>query len=148
MPVRVYYEVLNQKDSPAIYSDNYASRPAAGYRGRIFNSPDTGQIFYDTGTTWTLLADAGVGGGSLASVCANGNTTATGISITAGGLSTNSLTSTNLTAGSIPFIGTGGLFSQDNANLFWDDTNNYFGITPLVKLVAVNKVPVALGKVY
>lgn len=128
MPIRVYYEVLNQKGTPALYSDNYASRPAAGYTGRIFYSPDTAQIFYDTGTTWTLLADAGVGSGSLASVCANGNTTATGIVITAGGLSTNSLTSTNLTAGSIPFIGTGGLFNQDNSNLFWDNTNKYLGI--------------------
>jgi hypothetical protein len=137
MPIRVYYEVLNQKGTPALYSDNFASRPAAGYVGRIFNSPDTGQIFYDTGTTWTLLADAGVGSGSLASVCANGNTTATGIQITAGGLSTNSLTSTNLTAGSMPFIGTGGLFSQDNANFFWDNTNKRLGIrtnTPSVEL--------------
>jgi len=128
MPIRVYYEVLNQKGTPALYSDNYAQRPAAGYQGRIFYSPDTAQIFYDTGSTWTLLADAGVGSGSLASVCANGNTTATGISITAGGLSTNSLTSTNLTAGSIPFIGTGGLFSQDNSNLFWDNTNKWLGL--------------------
>lgn len=137
MPIRVYYEVLNQKGTPALYSDNYAQRPAAGYQGRIFYSPDTAQIFYDTGSTWTLLADAGVGSGSLASVCANGNTTATGISITAGGLSTNSLTSTNLTAGSIPFINTGGLFSQDNTNFFWDNTNKYLGIntnTPSVAL--------------
>jgi hypothetical protein len=124
----VYYEVLNQKGTPALYSDNYAQRPAAGYQGRIFYSPDTAQIFYDTGSTWILLADAGVGSGSLASVCANGNTTATGISITAGGLSTNSLTSTNLTAGSIPFIGTGGLFSQDNTNFVWDNTNKRLGI--------------------
>lgn len=136
MPIRVYYEVLNQKGTPALYSDNFAQRPAAGFQGRIFNSPDTGQIFYDTGTTWTLLADAGVGSGSLASVCANGNTTATGIQITAGGLSTNSLTSTNLTAGSIPFIGTGGLFSQDNTNFFWDNTNKYLGINTNTPSVA------------
>jgi hypothetical protein len=128
MPIRVYYEVLNQKGTPALYSDNYAQRPAAGYQGRIFYSPDTAQIFYDTGSTWTLLADAGVGSGNLASVTANGNTTATGIVITANGLSTNSLTSTNLTAGSVPFIGTGGLFSQDNTNLFWDNTNKRLGI--------------------
>jgi hypothetical protein len=136
MPIRVYYEVLNQKGTPALYSDNYAQRPAAGYQGRIFYSPDTAQIFYDTGSTWTLLADAGVGSGSLASVCANGNTTATGIAITAGGLSTNSLTSTNLTAGSIPFIGTGGLFSQDNTNFFWDNTNKYLGINTNTPSVA------------
>ena len=36
MPIRVYYEVLNQKNTPALYSDNYAQRPAAGFVGRIF----------------------------------------------------------------------------------------------------------------
>jgi len=33
-----------------------------------------------------------------------------------------------LTPGSIPFAGTGGLISQDNANLFWDKTNHRLGI--------------------
>ncbi|HWK08243.1 MAG TPA: hypothetical protein VNS58_31670, partial [Puia sp.] len=33
-----------------------------------------------------------------------------------------------MTAGSIPFIGTGGGLSQNNANLFWDATNNRLGI--------------------
>ena len=34
----------------------------------------------------------------------------------------------SLTAGSIPFIGTGGLLSQNNASLFWDATNNRLGL--------------------
>ncbi|MEI8361480.1 MAG: fibrobacter succinogenes major paralogous domain-containing protein [bacterium] len=42
---------------------------------------------------------------------------------TFGGLSVS-----NLTSGSILFAGTGGLLSQDNANYFWDDTNNRLGI--------------------
>ncbi|HEV8397060.1 MAG TPA: hypothetical protein VGQ37_22415 [Vicinamibacterales bacterium] len=33
-----------------------------------------------------------------------------------------------LTAGSIPFIGASGVFSQDNAKLFWDNTNKRLGI--------------------
>jgi len=33
-----------------------------------------------------------------------------------------------MTAGSVLFAGTSGLISQDNANLFWDDTNNRLGI--------------------
>lgn len=129
MPIRVYYEVLNQKGTPALYSDNYAQRPAAGYQGRIFNSPDTGQIFYDTGTTWTLLADAGVGSGSLASVCANGNTTATGISITAGGLSTNDFTNTGFAAsvGYVWFAGTGGQMTGTQS-FFWDNNNKWLGL--------------------
>jgi len=87
MSLRVYYEVLNQKGSPALFTDTFANRPAFGFQGRLFISTDTGQIFEDTGTAWTLVADAGVGSGTLSSVCTNGNTTATGIVITAGGLS-------------------------------------------------------------
>ena len=37
-------------------------------------------------------------------------------------------TSTQFTAGSIVFAGASGVYSQDNANLFWDDTNNRLGI--------------------
>jgi hypothetical protein len=32
------------------------------------------------------------------------------------------------TAGSVLFAGTGGILQQDNANYFWDDTNNRLGI--------------------
>lgn len=32
------------------------------------------------------------------------------------------------TDGSVLFVGTGGVLAQDNANLFWDDTNNRLGI--------------------
>ena len=137
MPLRVNNNILNQKGTPAFFSDTFANRPAFGFAGRVFISTDTGQIFEDTGTAWTLIADAGVGGGTLASVTANGNTTATGIVITANGLSTNSVTNTSLTSGSVLFSGTAGLVSQDNANLFWDDTNNRLGIsttTPGAKL--------------
>lgn len=41
------------------------------------------------------------------------------------------------TAGSVYFGGTAGALSQDNANFFWDDTNNRLGVgtaTPAVKL--------------
>ena len=38
------------------------------------------------------------------------------------------LTLSTFTSGSVLFAGTSGLVSQDNANLFWDDTNNYLGI--------------------
>jgi trimeric autotransporter adhesin len=89
MSLRVHYEILNQKGTPAFYSDVIANRPTYGFAGRVFISTDTGQIFEDTGSAWTLIADAGVGGGTLASVCANGNTTSTGIIISAGNLGIN-----------------------------------------------------------
>lgn len=37
-------------------------------------------------------------------------------------------TSTAFTAGSVVFAGASGVYTQDNANLFWDDTNNRLGI--------------------
>ena len=128
MSVKVDYNILNQKGTPAFFSDVLANRPAFGFAGRVFISTDSGQIFEDTGTAWNLIADAGVGGGTLSSVCVNGNTTATGIVITAGGLSTNSLTDTTLTSGSVLFATSGGAISQDNTNLFWDNTNKWLGI--------------------
>jgi hypothetical protein len=88
--------VTNQKGTPAFYTDTFANRPAFGYAGRVFISTDSGQIFEDTGTAWTLIADAGVGGGTLSSVCLNGNTTASGIVITAGGLTANNIQSKGL----------------------------------------------------
>jgi hypothetical protein len=36
---------------------------------------------------------------------------------------------TNLTAGSVPFIGASGLLSQDNTNLFWDNTFKVLTVT-------------------
>jgi hypothetical protein len=47
--------------------------------------------------------------------------------------------STALTQGSVVFAGAAGVFSQDNANFFWDDTNNQLGIgtaTPTYKIEA------------
>lgn len=36
-------------------------------------------------------------------------------------------TTTTFTAGSVVFAGIAGVYSQDNSNLFWDDTNNRLG---------------------
>lgn len=43
-------------------------------------------------------------------------------------------TSTAFTAGSVVFAGASGIYAQDNANLFWDDTNNWLGIGNAVPL--------------
>lgn len=87
----VTLDILNQKGTPAFYSDIFTNRPAAGFAGRVFISTDTGAIYEDTGSTWTLIADATgvVTTPSLQSVTTVGNTTTQGISITAGGLSSN-----------------------------------------------------------
>jgi hypothetical protein len=46
------------------------------------------------------------------------------LGVTNGGTGTN----TTFTAGSIVFAGASGVYSQDNANLFWDNTNDRLGI--------------------
>jgi hypothetical protein len=120
--------VLNQKGSPAIYTDTFANRPPFGFAGRLFIANDTSAIYEDTGTAWVLIANVSSGAGTLQQVTTNGNTSNVGISVTAGGVSTNALTVTSLTPGSVTFVGTAGLVTQDNPNLFWDDTNNRLGI--------------------
>jgi hypothetical protein len=120
--------VLNQKGSPALYTDTFANRPPFGYAGRLFIANDTSAIYEDTGTSWVLIANVSSGAGTLQQVTTNGNTSNVGISITAGGLSTNSLTDTALTLGSVLFSGAAGLVTEDNAAFFWDDTNNRLGI--------------------
>jgi len=62
MSLRVFYEVLNQRGTPALFTDTFANRPTFGFQGRLFISTDTAQIFEDTGTAWTLIADAGGSG--------------------------------------------------------------------------------------
>ena len=56
-------------------------------------------------------------------------TTAGGYSwATAGGGIAIGDTITSSTAGSVLFVGTGGVLDQDNAEFFWDDLNKYLGI--------------------
>jgi hypothetical protein len=93
----VTLDILNQKGTPAFYSDIFTNRPAAGFAGRVFISTDTGAIYEDTGSTWILIADAGAGTtGTLQQVTTNGKTTDKGINITAGGLNVS---------GTQPFLG-------------------------------------------
>lgn len=142
MGIRLINYVNNQLQTPALYTDALAGRPAAGIYGRLFMSSDTKQIFQDLTTSWQVIADAGAGSGSLQSVCNNGSTTTTGITIQSNNLALTNAASNlyikALTVGSILFCDdASGLVSQDNTNFFWDNTNNRLGIgtnTPSAKL--------------
>ncbi len=71
---------------------------------------------------------------STASTFPYASTTALTVSGTA---STTNLTVSAMTSGSLLFAGTAGALTQDNSNLFWDDSNNRLGIgttTPYAKL--------------
>jgi len=111
--------VLNQKGSPAIYTDTFANRPAFGFAGRLFIANDTAAIYEDTGTSWVLIANVSSGAGTLQQVTTNGNTSNVGISVTAGGVSSNSLTVTNFTPGLVSFVGMAGLITSYKINLFF-----------------------------
>jgi hypothetical protein len=129
MRLGVDFNILNQKGTPAFYSDTFINRPTYGFNGRVFISTDTGAIYEDTGSAWVLIADAGGGStGTLQQVTTNGYTTNVGISISAGGLATNTaqITSLNQTGGVLFTDGSGNL--QQDTNFNWDNTNNYLGI--------------------
>ena len=73
----------------------------------------------------------------------NQNTTGTATNVTGTVAVANggTGTATAFTAGSVVFAGASGTYSQDNANLFWDDTNNRLGIgtnSPSFKLNVVS----------
>lgn len=72
--IEIYNYVTNQKGSPALYSDVFANRPAAGFIGRLFVSTDTLEIYRDNGVTWDLIG----GGGGPAVNIYNSDGTLTG----------------------------------------------------------------------
>jgi len=55
------------------------------------------------------------------------------------------LTLSTFTTGSIPFIGASGLITQDNANLFWDNSNDRLGIGTATPTVNVHINGLAAG---
>jgi len=96
--ISVDYDVLNQKGSPAWYSDTYANIPIAGYKGRMFISIDTFAFYRDNGTGWDLVGGPGTG------------------TITGAGVS-----------GQVTYFnGTDTI--AGNSNFFWDITNSRLGI--------------------
>ncbi|NDF99064.1 MAG: hypothetical protein EB101_09110, partial [Chitinophagia bacterium] len=101
---------LNQLGSPAINSNVFANRPAAGQTGRLFVSTDTFEIYRDNGTTWDLI----------------------------GGPGSSTITGTG-TATQVAYF-TSSQAIGSSANLFWDNTNSFLGVataTPTATIEAV-----------
>ena len=96
--INVDYDVLNQKGSPAWYSDIFANIPTPGYAGRMFISTDTFAFYRDNGTGWDLTGGPGTG------------------TITGSGVS-----------GQVTFFN-GTATIGGSTNLVWDNTNNRLGI--------------------
>jgi trimeric autotransporter adhesin len=123
MRLGVDLSILNQKGTPAFYSDIFANRPAFGFAGRVFISTDTGAIYEDTGTAWVLIADAGAGTtGTLQQVTTNGNTTTQGLVVTSGNVAIGTATAgapldIHSTGTNAQFNGTG----TNNAYVFFQN---------------------------
>jgi hypothetical protein len=111
---------------------------AASYGGTGISSYTQGDLLYaSSATTLSTLNSVGTGVGpgnvlvngvsgpswgslDLSSSSAVKNT----LGVTYGGTGT----STQFTLGSVVFAGASGVYTQDNANFFWDDTNNRLGL--------------------
>jgi hypothetical protein len=94
----VDFNILNQLGSPAINSNTFANRPAAGQTGRLFVSTDTFEIYRDNGTTWDLI----------------------------GGPGSSTITGTG-TATQVAYF-TSSQAIGSSANLYWDNTNTRLGV--------------------
>ena len=92
------------------------------YRASV-NGSNHSHIFYENSTEQMRIATST---GNVLIGTATDSTFKLDVNGTA--RTTGNLTIGTMTAGSILFAGTGGLVSQKNANLFWDDTNNRLGV--------------------
>jgi hypothetical protein len=99
-----------------------AAFPLVGATDTIYIALDTNILYRWSGTAYVELSPNIVS--SLVFSDANGFD---GTITLVGSVATLSIT-TALTLGSLPFIGASGALTQDNTNLFYDDTNNRLGI--------------------
>jgi len=97
-----------------------------------FNSKGSGSVTSVSGTgsvngitlTGTVTSSGSLTlGGTLSGVSLTSQVSGT-LPVTNGGTGT----ATAFTSGSVVFAGASGIYSQDNANFFWDDANNRLGL--------------------
>jgi hypothetical protein len=101
---------------------NLAAFPLVGVADTIYIALDTNVIYRWDSTDYVVLSP-----NVIASLVFNDANGFDGTIALVGSVATLTIT-TALTSGSVPFIGASGALTQDNANLFFDDTNNRLGI--------------------
>jgi hypothetical protein len=93
------------------------------YVGTVTSVSGTGTVNGITLTGTVTSSGSLTLGGTLSGVSLTSQVTGT-LPVTNGGTGT----ATAFTAGSVVFAGASGVYTQDNANLFWDNTNDRLGI--------------------
>jgi len=149
---------INITDGKLFYKDNTAAVQVIGWKVVPATAGGTGQTSYAVGdllyanTTTTLakLPDVATGNalisggvGVAPSYGKIGLTTHVSGTLGVGNGGTG--TATAFTAGSVVFAGSSGIYSQDNTNFYWDDTNNSLGLgtaTPVSLLELQSAAPV------
>jgi hypothetical protein len=132
---------INITDGKLFYKDNANAIQVIGWKVVPATAGGTGQTSYAVGdilyanTTTSLakLADVATGnalisGGVGVAPSWGKIGLTTHVSGTLGVTNGGTGTATAFTAGSVVFAGASGVYSQDNANLFFDDTNNRLGV--------------------
>jgi hypothetical protein len=103
---------------------NLAAFPLVGVADTIYIALDTNILYrWNTGTSAYVELSPNI----VSSLVFNDANGFDGTINLVGSVATLTIT-TALTTGSVPFIGASGALIQDNANLFFDDTNNRLGI--------------------
>jgi hypothetical protein len=103
---------------------NLASFPLVGTADTIYIALDTNVLYrWDTGLTSYVELSPNI----INSLVFNDANGFDGTISLVGSVATLTIT-TALTTGSVGFIGASGALLQDNANFFWDDSNNRLGI--------------------
>ena len=101
---------------------NFAAFPLVGVADTIYVAKDTNVIYRWDSTAYVVLSP-----NIIASLVFNDANGFDGTIALVGSVATLTIT-TALTTGSVGFIGASGALLQDNANFFWDDTNNRLGL--------------------
>jgi len=101
---------------------NFAAFPLVGVADTIYVAKDTNVIYRWDSTAYVVLSP-----NIIASLVFNDANGFDGNIALVGSTATLTIT-TALTTGSVGFIGASGALLQDNANFFWDDTNNRLGL--------------------
>ena len=103
---------------------NLAAFPLVGVADTIYIALDTNVLYrWNTGTNAYVELSPNI----INSLVFNDANGFDGTIALVGSVATLTIT-TALTTGSVGFIGASGALLQDNANFFWDDTNNRLGI--------------------